>query len=49
MQFSIGGSIIVAVSVKHAILSYIETDCVLGTFKKLCTALLLNSKEDFSN
>ena len=31
------------------ILSYIETDCAIGTIKKLCTALLLNSKEDLSN
>ena len=31
------------------ILSHIETDCAIGTFKKLCTALLLNSKEDLSN
>ena len=29
--------------------SHIETDCAIGTFKKLCTALLLNSKEDLSN
>ena len=31
------------------ILSHIETDCAIGTLKKLCTALLLNSKEDLSN
>ena len=31
------------------ILSHIETDCAICTFKKLCTALLLNSKEDLSN
>ena len=31
------------------ILSHIETDCAIGTFKKLCTALLLNSKEDLLN
>ena len=31
------------------ILSHIETDCAISTFKKLCTALLLNSKEDLSN
>ena len=34
---------------KAFILSHIETDCAIGTFKKLCTALLLNSKEDLSN
>ena len=31
------------------ILSHIEIDCAIGTLKKLCTALLLNSKEDLSN
>ena len=31
------------------IVSHIETDCAIGTLKKLCTALVLNSKEQLSN
>ena len=31
------------------IVSHIESDCAIGTFKKLCTALFLNSKEQLSN
>ena len=31
------------------IVSHIETDCAIGTFKRLCTALFLNSKEQLSN
>ena len=30
----------------NLILSHIETDCAIGTFKKLFAKLLLNSKED---
>ena len=33
----------------NCILSHIETDCAIGTFKRLWTALLLNSKEDLTN